>query len=159
MRRTDDERTLRPAPARTTQTATGLTTVKLANRVGGKCEISLKPNYAAIIPLTSFDPNLNQKEKIMGMKEAYEKKLQAQLDEWSAEIDKLKAKADKAEADTQLEYYKKIEDLRSMQESSKEKLAELKEASDDAWEDLKAGLDSAWDSLGSALKSATSRFK
>ena len=34
----------------------------------------------------------------MSMKEAYEQKLQAQLDEWSAEIDKLKAKADGAEA-------------------------------------------------------------
>ena len=45
-------------------------------------------------------------------------KLQAQLDEWSAEIDKLKAKADKAEADAQLEYYKEIEELRSMQETA-----------------------------------------
>ena len=49
----------------------------------------------------------------MGMKEAYEKKLQAQLDEWGAEIDKLKAKADKAEADAQLDYYKEIEELRT----------------------------------------------
>ncbi|HEY9148429.1 MAG TPA: coiled coil domain-containing protein [Gammaproteobacteria bacterium] len=95
----------------------------------------------------------------MGMKEAYEKKLQSHLDEWSAEIDKLKAKADSAEADAQLEYYKKIEELRSMQESAHKKLAELKEASDDAWEDLKAGLDSAWDSLSIAVKSAKSRFK
>lgn len=34
----------------------------------------------------------------MGLKESYEQKLQAQLDEWSAKIDNLKAKADKAEA-------------------------------------------------------------
>ena len=40
----------------------------------------------------------------MNMKEAYEKKLEAQMEEWSLEIDKLKAKADKAEADSQLEY-------------------------------------------------------
>lgn len=95
----------------------------------------------------------------MGMKEAYQKKLQAQLDEWSVEIEKLQAKADKAEADAQLEYYKEIEELRSMQEAARSKLAELKDASDDAWEDLKAGLDSAWNSLGNALKSATNRFK
>ncbi len=95
----------------------------------------------------------------MSMKEAYEKKLQAQLDEWSLEIDKLKAKADKADAEAQLEYYKQIEKLRSMQEESNQKLAELKAAGDDAWEDLKAGTDSAWDSLGHALKSAVSRFK
>ncbi len=95
----------------------------------------------------------------MSMKEAYEKKLQAQLDEWGAEIDKLKAKADKAETDAQLNYYKQIEELRSMQEASSKKLVELKEASDDAWEDLKAGIETAWDSLGNALKSAISRFQ
>lgn len=95
----------------------------------------------------------------MGMREAYEKKLQAQLDEWSVEIDKLKAKADKAESEAQLEYYKEIEKLRSKQEESNRKLAELKEAGDDAWEDLKAGVERAWDSLSSAISSASSRFK
>lgn len=95
----------------------------------------------------------------MSMKEAYEKKLQSQLDEWNAEIDKLKAKANKAEADAQLEYYKEIEELRSMQQAANSKLVELKGSSDDAWEDLKAGADSAWDSLGRAIKSAASRFK
>jgi multidrug resistance efflux pump len=73
--------------------------------------------------------------------------------------DKLKAKADKAEANVQLEYYKKIEELRSMKETANSKLAKLKEASDDAWEDLKAGIDSAWNSLGNALSSAVARFK
>ena len=95
----------------------------------------------------------------MSMKEIYQKKLQAQLDEWSAEIDKLKAKADRAEADAQLEYYKEIEELRSMQEAASSKLVELKDASDDAWEDLKAGMDSSWNMVGNALKSAASRFK
>ncbi|WP_339642977.1 coiled coil domain-containing protein [uncultured Porticoccus sp.] len=95
----------------------------------------------------------------MSMKDAYEKKLQAQLDEWGIEIDKLKAKADKAEAEAQLEYYRQVEELRSMQEESNKKLAELKAASDDAWQDLKAGIDSSWDSLSHAVKSAASRFK
>ena len=94
----------------------------------------------------------------MSMKDAYEKKLQGQLDEWKAEIDKLKTKADSAEADAQLKYYKQIEELRAMQEAAGQKLDELKQAGDDAWEDLKAGMDSAWDSLSSAVKSATSRF-
>lgn len=93
------------------------------------------------------------------MKEAYEKKLQAQLDEWSADIDKLKAKADSAEANAQLEYYKQIEELRSMQDTAVDKLIELKDASDDSWEDLKAGIESAWDSLGNVLNSVASRFK
>ncbi len=58
----------------------------------------------------------------------------------------------------QLEYYKQIEDLRSMQDEAGKKLNELKEASDDVWEDLKAGTDSAWDFLSRSIKSATSRF-
>ena len=95
----------------------------------------------------------------MSMKKAYEQKLQAQLDEWRAEIDRLKAKADSAKADAQIEYYKDIEELRSMQEAAANKLAQLKNVSDEAWDDLKAGIDSAWDALGNALKSAASRFK
>ena len=100
-----------------------------------------------------------KRRKNMSMKEAYQQKLKAQLDEWKAEIDKLKAKADKAEADAQVEYYKQIEDMRVKQKAAREKLTELKEAGDDAWEDLKAGIDSAWNSLGDAVNSAISRFK
>jgi hypothetical protein len=95
----------------------------------------------------------------MSMKEAYEKKLQSQLDEWSAEIDRLKAKAEQAEADAQLDYYQHIEQLRMLQERARDKLAELSAAGDDAWEDLKAGIDSAWDSLSIAVRSAAARFK
>ena len=94
----------------------------------------------------------------MDNKDAYEKKLEAQLDEWSAEIDKLKARADKAEADARLDYYEQIEELRAMQDDAKKRLVELQQASDSAWQDLKAGLDSAFDSLGSALRRAASRF-
>lgn len=95
----------------------------------------------------------------MQMKEAYQKKLQAELDEWKAEIEQLKAKADKAEAESQLEYYKKIEELRTMQDEARTKLTELEQAGDEAWGDLKAGLDNAWDSLRSAMRSAKERFK
>lgn len=68
----------------------------------------------------------------MSIKEAYEKKLQAQLDEWNAEIDKLKAKADKTEADTRLEYYKQIQGLRAQQQAAQTKLSELRQSSEDA---------------------------
>ncbi len=95
----------------------------------------------------------------MSNKEAYEQKLQAQLDEWTADIDKLKAKADQAEAGAKIDYDKQIEELRSMKDASKEKLEELKNAGDDAWEDLKTGIDSAWDTMGNAIKSATSKFQ
>lgn len=95
----------------------------------------------------------------MSMKEAYEKKLQAQLDECNADMIKLKAKADKAEADAQIKYYKEIEEIKAKKSLVDEKLSKLKEASEDAWEDLKAGAEEAWDSLSEAIKSAASRFK
>ncbi len=94
----------------------------------------------------------------MGMKEAYEQKLQAQLDEIALEIEKLNIKANKAEADTKLEYYKEIDNLKALQEQAKIKLDNIKTASGDAWEDLKTGMDSAWQSLSEAVKSANSRF-
>ncbi len=94
----------------------------------------------------------------MSMKDAYQKKLQAKLEEWNADIEKLQAKADAAEADAQLDYYKEIEDLRAKQEAAGKKLDELKSAGDDTWEDVKAGIDNAWESLSSAIKSAKSRF-
>ena len=94
----------------------------------------------------------------MSMKQAYVQKLQAQMNDWNAEISKLKAKAEGAEADAQLEYYKQIEELREQQQDAQAKLNELREAGEDAWEDLKAGIDNAWSSLGEAVKTAASRF-
>jgi chromosome segregation ATPase len=94
----------------------------------------------------------------MNEKQAYEKKLQARYDEWSAQIDKLKAKSKQVEANAQLEYARQIKELRAMQEAAGERLGELKDASDDAWKDLKIGVDAAWDSLGNALRSAQARF-
>lgn len=94
----------------------------------------------------------------MSMKDAYEKKLQAQLSEWRAEIERLKAKAQHAEGDAELAYYKELEELRSRQDAARDRLDELREAGDDAWEDLKAGLDKAWDDLGEAVRKAMSRF-
>jgi len=95
----------------------------------------------------------------MDMREAYQRKIEAQLEEWKAEIKRMKAKADKADADVQVEYYKQIEDLQSKQKVAQKKLKVLKEAGEGAWEDLKSGVELAWESLGEAVKSANSRFK
>jgi hypothetical protein len=95
----------------------------------------------------------------MSMKEAYQKKMKAQLDVWSAEIDKLKAQAMKMEADAEVKAQREIDDLRAKRDVAVEKLARLERAGDDAWEDVKAGVEGAWDTLASAMKSASARFK
>jgi hypothetical protein len=92
-------------------------------------------------------------------RKAYEEKLDAQLDEWSAELSLLKAKADKAKADAKIEYFKTIEALQLKQNEAKAKLRQLKSAGDDAWEDLKAGAEKAWAEVKTAYHDASSRFK
>lgn len=91
-------------------------------------------------------------------KQTYEKKLEAKLHEWQADIDKLKAKAEGASADAQASYKEELSDLRSKRDAVHSKLNEVKDASGDAWSDVKSGADAAWDSMSSAMKSAWSRF-
>lgn len=95
----------------------------------------------------------------MSMKEAYQNKLRARLDEWDADIRKLKARAERAKADIQIDYHKQLTSLEAKRKEAADRLDELEEASEDAWVDLKAGIEQAWDSLGDALKTARSRFK
>jgi hypothetical protein len=92
-------------------------------------------------------------------RKAYEEKLDAQLDEWSAQIGVLKAKAEKAKAEVKIEYYKTIEVLERKQRDAKRKLQELKTAGDEAWEDLKTGAEKAWAEVKAAYHDASSRFK
>ena len=94
----------------------------------------------------------------MDKKEAYEKKMEAQLDEWNARIDMLKAKAAKAEADSKIELQDNIDELQKKRQEAEDKLQELRNSSSDAWEDLKDGVEKAWSDFGAAVKSATSRF-
>ena len=95
----------------------------------------------------------------MENKEAYRKKLEAQMREWSAKIDLLKARADQAEAEAKIEYRNRIEDLRKKRAVLQEKLNELKKASDAAWKDIKAGTEKAAADLRDALQSALTKFK
>ncbi len=95
----------------------------------------------------------------MSTKQNYINKLQAQLDEWAAEVDKLKAKAEGVTADLQIEYNKQLEELKNKQQAANEKLADLKKASKDTWTELKEDIDSKWNSLETTLKSVTSKFE
>ncbi|MDP8244748.1 MAG: hypothetical protein P9L94_11745 [Candidatus Hinthialibacter antarcticus] len=95
----------------------------------------------------------------MNMKDAYIQKLEAQLNQWGAEIDKLKAKAENAQADAKIEYSFQIDELNSMKDAANDKLTELKNASDDAWEELKAGCEHAWATFSESVKTAVAKFQ
>lgn len=92
-------------------------------------------------------------------KELYQRKMQAQLDEWKTDVDKLKARASKASADTQLKMNEQIKVLDSKIAEGKAKLSELSRAGEDAWESIREGMESAWDSLKSAVSDAAKKFK
>ena len=84
----------------------------------------------------------------------YEKRLQIQLDEFSAEIDRLKARADEAEEPWHQQQIAMVQEKHSQ---AKEKLAELRDAGDDAWEDMKEGITTAWHAVGNGVQSAAKR--
>jgi predicted ATP-binding protein involved in virulence len=64
-------------------------------------------------------------------RKAYEEKLDAQLEEWNAQIALLKAKSDKGKAEAKIEYYKTIGALQHKQDEARTKLHELKTAGDE----------------------------
>ncbi len=94
----------------------------------------------------------------MNEKEAYRQKIEAQIDEWKAEMDKLDARAKKLEAEGRIEAESLIQDLKARQEAARAKLEELRSAGDAAWKDIKEGLDRAVSELGDAVRAASAKF-
>jgi len=94
----------------------------------------------------------------MSDRDAYQDKLQAQLDEWKADIDKLRARAAQAEADARIALEREVDELNARREAVAAKLAELRSASGEAFDDLKQGADAARQQLGSAISAAVQRF-
>lgn len=94
----------------------------------------------------------------MSNKEAYEKKIEAQMEEWQAEIDKMKAQSKEKSADTEIEYNNKVKEIEQKKAAAESKLDDVKKASNDAWEELKDGMQDATNSLSDAIKSAKKQF-
>jgi len=92
-------------------------------------------------------------------RKAYEEKLDAQLEEWNAQIALLKARTAKGKAEVKIEYIKTIESLQRRRDEASAKLDELKSAGDEAWEDLKTGAEKAWAEVKTAFHDAISKFK
>ena len=94
----------------------------------------------------------------MTEKEQYKLRIQAQLDEWKADIAKLKAKAAGTKTDAQIAMNKQVKALEDKLEGAQKKLSELSEASGETWDSAKKAAESAWDSLKSAINDAKSKF-
>jgi hypothetical protein len=92
-------------------------------------------------------------------RKAYEEKLAAQLEEWTAQVALFKAKSEKAAAAAKIEYYEITETLQRKHDEARKKLQELQLSGDDAWETLKAGVEHAWTEVKNAFHDAAAKFK
>jgi len=95
----------------------------------------------------------------MDKRKEYQEKLDAQLNEWNAQLSLLRAKAEKAGAEAKSEYSKMLDALQQKVDEARPKLQELKTAGDEAWEDLKSGAEKAWAEAKTAFDRAVARFK
>ena len=95
----------------------------------------------------------------MNEKEVYQQKMNAQLDEWKADVGKLRAKASSATAETKLQLDGQIKILEAKINEGKTKLTELSTASEEAWNSVKDGVEASWGSLRSAFADAKSKFQ
>ncbi len=91
----------------------------------------------------------------MRIRDVYEKKMQAQLDEWKAGVEVFKEKADQEETNLQLEYYTLIDELKLQLEAAHKKLQLLKQSGDEVWEEYKAEVETTWDALDELIRSLT----
>jgi uncharacterized protein YbjQ (UPF0145 family) len=94
----------------------------------------------------------------MGLKEAYQEKLEAQIKEWTAKLTEMKAKADQAGADAKIKMYQQIDQLGARKEAAQEKLNEIKAASAESWEALKAGSEKALEEMKKTWESMKAKF-
>jgi predicted ATP-binding protein involved in virulence len=92
-------------------------------------------------------------------RKAYEEKLAAQLEEWTAQVALFKAKSEKAAAAAKIEYYEITETLQRKHDEARKKLQELQLSGDDAWETLKTGVENAWTEVKNAFHDAAAKFK
>ncbi|MFO7774724.1 MAG: coiled coil domain-containing protein [Candidatus Hydrogenedentota bacterium] len=94
----------------------------------------------------------------MDKKDAYEARMQAQLEELKADIAKMRAQAERLAAEARIKQQEEIEELESRRHALERKLKEVREAGTDAWETLRGGVDSAWDELKRSWDEAAKRL-
>jgi DNA repair exonuclease SbcCD ATPase subunit len=71
-------------------------------------------------------------------KEAYQRKIEAKVDQWRAELDKLRAQAREAQAEGRLQA---ISSLKTLQQEATRRLEELKAAGESGWQDARQAVD------------------
>jgi len=95
----------------------------------------------------------------MSALDAYQQKLQAQLNEWKAQADVLKAKAEGVSADMKIELNNHLEQLKTLQTEAQGKFDELRSAGESKVDDIKSTVEGLVGEATSTLKSLVERLK
>ena len=92
-------------------------------------------------------------------KEAFRKRIEAQLDEWDERLDELRQKAREAGIEIRADFNAQIEALAEKRAALQGRLHELLAHTGSAWQDLRGGIEKSWDEMRKALDRISSRFK
>lgn len=95
----------------------------------------------------------------MSEKTAYQAQLEAQLQEWQANLDLLQERAKQAGSQARLEYERQLAELERHQEALAKKLDDMRRANEGAWKDMQAGMEKAWTDMADAMRDAMSRYR
>lgn len=91
-------------------------------------------------------------------REAYRKKIEAQLDAWEARLDALTARADKVGAAAREEIRRQAAELRAMQEPAKELVTRFRDTSAWAWHEVRSEVEETWTRLSATIEAAWKRL-
>lgn len=92
-------------------------------------------------------------------RQAYIKKVQAQLDQYDAQLSEMKARADKVAANAKVEYHSMMEEAIVKRDALQVQLGELQSSSESAWEEIQKGLEKAGAELQKSFGAALEKFK
>jgi hypothetical protein len=95
----------------------------------------------------------------MSVKEAYKRKVEAELELAHARMVEFQAKAKTFSAEARLKYAKHLEELEHGVDATKSLLTQLSEAGEDGWEKFREGVEKALTSLSTSLQNAAAKFK
>ena len=92
-------------------------------------------------------------------KEAFQRKVQEELDAIQKQMTALQGKADKASASARTELQKSIHELEVKKEAVKKQLSGLKSATDAKWDELKAGVHAAIEEMNQSYQRLRSKLQ
>jgi hypothetical protein len=87
-------------------------------------------------------------------RDAYIKRMEAQLEEWNMSMDELQSRVERAEAGSQAAYRERVEKLRRDYRVTVERLEAYPERDPEEWEEFREGMEEARRLLDEGLEEA-----